>query len=108
MWKEQDVNRRSLEPHRRAPWLEEALAPSWRAHLAASLRALQEPQAAPRPSVVGAKASEVEVEVEGEGEGGDVVVDLYYCSSASRCCSKHGAQAVVDRYALLLVGFTLL
>ena len=32
------MNRRSLEPHRRAPWLEEALAPSWRAHLAASLR----------------------------------------------------------------------
>ena len=35
---EQDVHRRSLEQHRRAPWLEEALAPSWRAHLAASLR----------------------------------------------------------------------
>ena len=56
----------------------------------------------------GRKRERVEVEVEGEGEGGDVVVDLYYCSSASRCCSKHGAQAVVDRYALLLVGFTLL
>ena len=32
------MNRRSLEPHRRAPWLEEALAPSWGAQLAASLR----------------------------------------------------------------------
>ena len=52
------MNRRSLEPHRRAPLLEEALAPSWRAHLAASLRALQEPQAAPRSSVLGAKASQ--------------------------------------------------
>ena len=56
----------------------------------------------------GGGGREVEVEVEGEGEGGDVVVDLYYCSSASRCCIKHGAQAVIDRYALLLVGFTLL
>ena len=52
------MNRRSLEPHRRAPLLEEALAPSWRAHLAASPRALQEPQAAPRSSVLGAKASQ--------------------------------------------------
>ena len=60
---EQDVNRRSLEPHRRAPELEEALAPSWRARLAASLCSLQEPQAAPRPSVLGAKASQVEVEL---------------------------------------------
>ena len=34
-----------------------------RAHLAASLRALQEPQAASRPSVLGAKASQVEVEL---------------------------------------------
>ena len=32
------MNRRSLEPHRRAPWLEEGLAPSWKAHLAATLR----------------------------------------------------------------------
>ena len=43
--REQDVNRRSLEPHQRAPLLEEAPAPSWKAHVAASLRALGEPQA---------------------------------------------------------------
>ena len=41
--------------------LEEAPAPSWKAHIAASLRALGEPQAAAGPSVLGTNASEMEV-----------------------------------------------